>query len=94
MSEIKEFVDGIVGQLDKNACYLAILVGFDEEMEDTINIEVEISEGSIAGMYDTKTDDVEKARRIANSIDRELSRRSIRVFSDRDSWEEFLFESV
>lgn len=82
---VKEFAQEVLEHVENNVCYLAIMPN-----DEGYDIEVEVNGGSIAGNYATGTHDLEQARQIANSIEKQLNYLKIEVFDSRDEWEDYL----
>lgn len=84
MNKFTKFVGEIKDDLGSN-CYLAIISN-----DDSLDVEVEINEGSIAGSFPTGVSTLSMARKVADKIEKEISSRGINVFKTRKSWEDFL----
>lgn len=81
-----QFADHVLSLYpDFTACHVAVI-----RASDAYTLEVEISEGTIAGCYDADTRNLEKARRLADELDRALAARGVTVFPSRPAWEDHL----
>jgi len=63
--------------------YLAII-----ETDEGWDVEIEVNEGTIAYTYRTEQEDVDKAREIANEIEKILVVSGIHVYQTRVAWED------
>lgn len=82
---IKEFAAKLFQENELEEVYIAII-----EYDKQWYLEVEISNGEIAGTYQTNTSDLEIARYMADDLDDELYTYGVIVHSTRKSWEEYL----
>jgi glycosyltransferase involved in cell wall biosynthesis len=82
----KEFAEQCVTENDSKACYIAIMW-----VDDQYDLEVEINEGSIGGVYRTDLTDLAAAIALADELDKNLTELGWRVFSKRTTWEKFCF---
>lgn len=68
------------------ACYIAIM----PQPDGNIDLEIEISEGTIGATYPTEQSDLEVARKLANELEIMLEDEGIKVFQNREEWDDFL----
>lgn len=69
------------------ACYIAIMPN-----DEGYDLEVEESAGSIHAAYPTGTHDLKKARKLADQLDKVLTKRGTKVFKTREAWEDHLMD--
>lgn len=67
------------------ACYIAVM-----DNDGKYDLEVEVNEGSIGGVFATNSSSLMYARDLADVLDSALCNSGVRVFQDRKSWESFL----
>lgn len=85
---IPEFADQFKSEHpDTENVYIALMPN-----EGQFDLEVEVNEGSIGGVYRTEDTDLETARQVANQLEVALRQRGIFVYPDRESWNWFLSE--
>ena len=82
---IKNFVEDIAEDCNSGACYIAIIPG-----DYGLNLEVEVSDAEIAGTFCTNTKNVEKARKLADELQKELQIHGFVVFFDCNEWQKCL----
>ena len=83
---IKKFAQYVFkSNKDVKVCYIAIIMNDDDEWD----LEVEINEGSIGGVYAAETTDLEKARKLADELQEELTTLGWTVFYTRNEWQKY-----
>jgi hypothetical protein len=80
---IKEFARSLLeGNSGLERCYIAIMPN-----EGEYDLEVEVSEGTIAGNFSTGTRCLRNARRMADELEKELAGLAVKVYGTRQEWE-------
>jgi len=64
-------------------CYISVQL-----IDDHYDLEVEISHGTIGGIYGTEQSDLDVAQSLADELDAELTKRGVKVVYTRDEWED------
>jgi len=82
---IKKFARSLRKDLDLDRCYIAIM---PNEIE--YDLEVEVSEGTIDGVYATGTKRLQEARQMADELEKELVGLGVKVYGTRKEWERAL----
>ena len=84
---IDEWIDTAWTPLPK-ACYISIQL-----IDDHYDLEVEISDGTIGGVYGTESNDLDHARDKATELGVRLICRGVQVFKIRSEWDKYLEDS-
>lgn len=82
---IKKFAQDVFkNNKDVKVCYIAILMN-----DEGWDLEVEIDEATIGGVYATETIDLEKVRKLADKLEKELAALGWTVFYTRNEWQKY-----